>query len=192
MSIVVSCIRPDTGEAGDSFRGDSEVGAGADQDFFEAADEFDYAERLAFAVRGGRGVRGSTSMAAQVEDGIADDLAGAVEGDVAAAVAFEEFNAALGKEFGGGDYVGGFGVAAERDDRRVFEEEEDIADFFLFAEGDELLLQREAGRVIDGAELDDRDQILIATGLRGAEPRAFTTEDTEELHRSFAQRARSG
>ena len=37
---------------------------------------------------------------AEVEDGIADDLAGAVEGDVAAAVAFEEFDAALGEEFG--------------------------------------------------------------------------------------------
>jgi hypothetical protein len=35
-------------------------------------------------------------MAAQIEDGIADELAGAVEGDVAAAVAFEEFDAALG------------------------------------------------------------------------------------------------
>ena len=39
-------------------------------------------------------------MGAQIEDGIADDLAGAVEGDVAAAVAVEELNAALGKEFG--------------------------------------------------------------------------------------------
>ena len=51
-------------------------------------------------------------MAAEVEDGVANNLAGAVEGDVAAAGAFEEFDAALGEEFGGGDYVGGFGVAA--------------------------------------------------------------------------------
>ena len=131
--------------------------------------------------------------AAQVEDGIADDLAGAVEGDVAAAVAFEELNAALGKEFGRGDYVRGFGVAAERDDGRVFEQEQDVADFFFFAQGDELLLQAQAGGVVDGAELDDRDQILIATDLRGSESRAFTgTEDTEELHRSFAQMPRSG
>ena len=40
------------------------------------------------------------TKAAEVEDGIADDLAGAVEGDVAAAVAFEELDAALGEEFG--------------------------------------------------------------------------------------------
>ena len=37
------------------------------------------------------------TKSAQVEDGVADDLAGAVEGDVAAAIAFEEFNAALGE-----------------------------------------------------------------------------------------------
>ena len=72
---------------------------------------------------------------AQVEDGIADDLAGAVEGDVAAAVAFEEFDAALGEEFGGGDYVGGFGVSAQRDDGSVFEQEQDVADLFFFAKG---------------------------------------------------------
>jgi hypothetical protein len=35
-----------------------------------------------------------------------------VEGDVAATVAFEEFDAALGEEFGAGDYVCGFRVAA--------------------------------------------------------------------------------
>jgi len=44
-------------------------------------------------------------------------LAGAVEGDVAAAVAFEELDAALGEEFAGGNDVGGFGVAAQSDDR---------------------------------------------------------------------------
>ena len=80
------------------------------------------------------GVRRSTSVAAQIEDGIADDLAGAVEGDVAAAVAFEELDAALGEEFGRCDHVGSFRVAAERDDRRVFEQEQDIADLFFFAQ----------------------------------------------------------
>ena len=96
---VQTPVRP-----GNALGRDGEVGAGADQDFFQAADEFYRAERLAFAV--GRG------ESAQIEDGIADDLAGAVEGDVAAAVAFEELDAALGKEFGRSDYVCGFRVAA--------------------------------------------------------------------------------
>jgi hypothetical protein len=59
-----------------------------------------------------------------------------VEGDVAAAVAFEEFDAALGKEFGARDYIRGFRVAAKRNDWLVFEQEEDVADFFFFTKGD--------------------------------------------------------
>jgi hypothetical protein len=64
-----------------------------------------------------------------------------VEGDVATAVAFEEFNAAFGEEFRGCDYVCGFGIAAQRDYWLVFEQEEDIANFFFFTQGDELLLE---------------------------------------------------
>jgi hypothetical protein len=92
--------------------------------------------------------------AAQVEDGIADDLAGAVEGNVAAAVAFEKLDAALGKEFGRGDYVCGFRIAAERDNRRMFKQQQHVADFFFLAQSDQLLLQAQAGGVINGAELD--------------------------------------
>ena len=61
---------------------------------------------------GGRGVRGSTGEASQIEDGIADDLSRAVEGDVTTAVAFEELDAALGEKLRARDYVGGFGIAA--------------------------------------------------------------------------------
>ena len=52
-----------------------------------------------------RCVRRERANPREIEDGIADDLAGAVESDVAAAVAFEEFDAALGEEFRGRDYV---------------------------------------------------------------------------------------
>ena len=38
-----AAFSPDAGQAGDALGGDGEVGAGADQDFFEAADEFDHA-----------------------------------------------------------------------------------------------------------------------------------------------------
>src|ERR1700756_3403466 len=102
-------VSPDAGETGYAFRGDGKVGAGADQDFFQAADELDRA--YVFAL-GGRGVRRSRSVAAQVEDGIADDLSWSVESNVSAAVAVEELDAALGKEFARGHYVGGFRIAA--------------------------------------------------------------------------------
>ena len=36
----------------------------------------------------------------------------------------------------------------------MFEQEQDVADFVFFAQGDQLLLQAQAGRVVDSAELD--------------------------------------
>ncbi len=64
-----------------------------------------------------------------------------MEGDVAAAVAFEKFDATFLQERQGGHYVCSFGVAAQRDHWLVFEQEENVADFFFFAECDQLLLQ---------------------------------------------------
>ena len=81
----------------------------------------------------------------------------------------------------------------------MLEQEENVADLFFFAEGDELLLKAEACRVVNAAELEDRDQILSATDLCGfmrIEKAKFlpprTLGGTEKLHRSFAQSARSG
>jgi hypothetical protein len=82
-----------------------------------------------------------------------------MEGDIATAVAFKKFNAALREEFRGGGHIGGFGVAPERDDRRVFEQQQDVANFFRFAQVDQLLLEAETSGVVNSAELDDRDQI---------------------------------
>jgi hypothetical protein len=98
-------------------------------------------------------------MAAEIKDGIADDLTRAVEGDIATAITFEKLDAALGEGFGGGDDICGFRVAAQRDDWFVLEQEKDVADFFFFAEVDEPPLQAQARGVIYGAELDDRDQM---------------------------------
>jgi hypothetical protein len=97
-------VCPDSRQSCYSLCGNCEVGAGAHQDIFEAADEFDYAERFALAVWAGE--------SAQVKDRIADDLAGTVEGNVAAAVAFEEFDAAVFQKFWGGYYVCGFRISA--------------------------------------------------------------------------------
>ena len=123
-------IGPDASQAWDTLGGDREVGAGADQDFFQAADEFD--RRLEFCVCR----LGSLTKSAQVKDGIADDLSGTVKSDVAAAVAFEEFDATLAENFGRCDNVSCFRVAAQGDDWRMLEEQEDVADLFFFAQGD--------------------------------------------------------
>jgi hypothetical protein len=170
----MSWVSPHSGQASDAFRGDGEVGAGAHEDFFQAADECDRAEGL---VQGGRSVRRFTSKSPQIEDGISDDLAGPVEGDVATAVAFEEFDTALGKEFRRRDHVGCFCIAAQRYDRRMFQQKQDIADFFFLAESDKLALQAKAGCIIDCAELDERDQInspRITTDSHGSTPRIYS------------------
>lgn len=134
-------------------------------------------------------------IAAEVEDGVADDLARAVKGDVSAAVAFEKLDAALLQQIGRADHIRSLGVAAERDNRRVLEQKEDVADLVVFAEGDELLLQAKAGWVVDGVELDYRDQILIGAklcGLRQIKSKSFTTEDTEGTEKYIDPSLRSG
>src|SRR5580698_309824 len=104
-------IGPDAGQAGDAFGFDGEVGAGADQDFFEEADEIYCAQRFSKReigtslrlVPADEGVRRSPCITAEIEYGIADQLAGTVEGYVAAATASELCDAAPGEEFGRDD-----------------------------------------------------------------------------------------
>src|SRR5579883_1567476 len=123
---------PDAGASGDALRGDGEVSQGADEGFFEEADVVDGADAAV--------VQGET---AQVEDGVADELAGSVVGDVAAAVDLMDFDAAIGKEFVAGEDVGAGGVASQGEYGWVFEQEEGVADAVFVARLDELLLDVE-------------------------------------------------
>ena len=136
---------PDAGEAADAAGGDAEVAAEADERFFHEADKVDGAEA---------GAAAGVAEAAQVEDGVADELAGAVVGDVAAAVDLVERDAAAGEEFVGGEDVGAVGVAAEGEDGRVLEEQQDVVDATLEAEIDELRLEAEGFVVGDAAEIE--------------------------------------
>ena len=86
-----------------------------------------------------------------------------MEGDIATTVALEKFNAPLGEEFRGGSHIGGFCVAPESDDRRVFEQQQNVANLFRFAQVDQLLLEAETRGVVNRAELDDSDQIRTAS-----------------------------
>ena len=70
--------------------------AEADQCFFHAADEIYRAEAAA----------GWVVQAAQIEDGVADQLAGPVVGDVAAAIDLVDCDAAPGQQLIGGQNVG--------------------------------------------------------------------------------------
>ena len=139
---------PDAGEFADALGRDAEVAAGADEGLFHQADEVDGTEvRATFAGK----------VAAQVEDGVADELAGAVVGDVAAAVDLVELDAAAGEQFVGGEDVGAGGVAAEGENGRMLEQKERVADGAGLARGDDLGLDAQAFGVGDAAELEEMD-----------------------------------
>lgn len=100
---------PDAGGAGGAGAGDAEGSEGVDDDVFEEAHVVVEVE----------------VVSVERNDGVGDELAGAVEGDVAAAIGFGEFDAAELQEGGGGEEVfTGAGVAANGYDGRVFDEDE--------------------------------------------------------------------
>ena len=80
------------------------------------------------------------AQAAQIEDGVADELAGTVIGDVAAAVDLVEGNAARSEQLVGGENIGAVGVAPQREHGRMLEQQQRVADAFLLAQRDQLLL----------------------------------------------------
>ncbi len=56
----------------------------------------------------------------------------------------------------------------------MFEQEEDVTDLFRFAQGDELLLQAQAGGVVNSAELDDRDHNSVRRGSTRIKTKAIS------------------
>lgn len=135
---------PDASQAGDAAGGDAMEGAEADESFFHEADKVDGAEAAAVGV--GQG--------AEVEDGVADELAGAVVGDIATAVDFVDSDAAEGEKVTGGEDVGAVGVAAEGEDGRVLEEEKDVLGAAFSDEGGNLRLEAEALGVVNAAQIE--------------------------------------
>ncbi len=86
---------PDAGASGDALRWDGEVSQGADEGLLRAGG------RSRLRRRGG-----FHGEAAEVEDGVADELAGAVVGDVSAAIDLVDLDSAIGEEFVAGEDVG--------------------------------------------------------------------------------------
>ena len=154
-----SGIGPDAGEVADALGLDAVVGADAHEDLFEQADVGDDSE--------------FGSKAAQVEDGVGDQLSGAVEGDIAAAVDLVHLDAAGGEQLARGDDVGRTRVASQGDDRRMLDKEQDVGDASLLAQLDQCFLQAQSGRVIAVAEIEDANQVSRIQGFKASklEPR---------------------
>ena len=122
---IAGGLDPDASLAGDTIGGDAEIGGCANHGFFESAD-------VPVNV---------AANAIEIQNGVADDLAGAVISDVAAAIGFAEFDAFLAKYVFGGEKIFLAGVAAKGKDVRVLAEEEDVVDGAGFTGGDEALLE---------------------------------------------------
>jgi len=96
---------PDADGLGVGLRGEVEFGEGGDDGLLEAANV---------------GTDGEL-VVEEANDGVGDNLAGAVEGDIAPAVGLDDLDTELGELVGGGDEVSGdAGAAAEGDNRGVF------------------------------------------------------------------------
>ena len=132
-----SAADPNAGEALTAGGLDVGFGEGIDDHLFECAD---VGNDVALPI-------------AEVEDGVDDELAGAVVGDIAAAVGVDELDARLREELFGGEEVFAMTVAAHGDDVRVFEEEKLVRDEAGFALGHEFLLQGEGLAKGDAAQV---------------------------------------
>jgi hypothetical protein len=122
---IAGRLHPDAGFAGDAIGGEAEIGGGADHGLFEGADV-------------------PVNVAADgidIEDGVADDLAGAMIGDVSSAVGFTELHIFLAEDIFGGEEIFLAGAAAECQDVGMLAKEEDVVDGPGFARGDEALLE---------------------------------------------------
>jgi len=129
--MVVVQATPDASETGDAARAHAIDSAQADEGFFHHADEVYRTE--AAPVR--------LMEAAEVEDRIADELAGTVIGDVSATIDFVKRDTVFGEQLIRCEDIGSAGIASEGENRRVFEEKERVVDKTSEAHGCDFCLE---------------------------------------------------
>ncbi len=144
-------VAPDARQSANATGLNTEFGAKADESFFQKADE----------VHGADAATTLITQAAQIEDGVANELARAVIGDVTATVDVVECDTAAGKKFTGGKDVGAVRITAQGKDRRMFEEQKNITDAVLLAHFNQLRLKTQRFAVVDAAEIEVLDHWLL-------------------------------
>src|SRR5207253_4868078 len=125
-----SSFDPDASEAVDPFRIDAEARRGRNDRRLERSHVAAQVERVA-----------------QLDDGIGDQLARAVEGDVAAAIDAQEGRAQLAQPLWAGDQVRGVPAAADGVDREMLQQQQAVTDAPLSALSGKLVLQLPGGLV---------------------------------------------
>lgn len=139
---------PDAGKLADALRGYGEVLAGQDECFFHQANKIDWSE-MRSALAG--------QVAAEVEDGIADELPRAVVGNISAAIDLVDFDAAASQKIIVGKDVCARCIAAKRENRWVLKQNKRVSDDAGLACGHDLGLNAQAFRVGNAAELEKMD-----------------------------------
>src|SRR5689334_9599311 len=136
-------LRPHSREPGDPLRGHTQVTAGANQRFFHLADEVNCSD--------------AWSERPEVEDGIADKLAGTVKRNVATSVGFDDFNSFSGQEIARGDYILSAGVAPQCNDGRMFQQQQRVANASFFYQVYDRLLKPETSLIVHAAKVKHID-----------------------------------
>jgi hypothetical protein len=148
---------PDPSEAGNASGTDSVNTAKADESFLHHADE----------VYGAKAAAPRVLQAAQIEDGVADELSGAVVGDVAAAIDLVKGDAAAGKQFVRGENVGAASIATKREHRGMFEQEKDVSNVAIETKSCNLSLQAKCFVIGNAAEIEILDHRTSYSRERG-------------------------
>jgi hypothetical protein len=91
----------------------------------------------------------------EIQDRVANDLAGTVVGDVAAAVGLVESNTLLAKDMFTGKKIGAIAAAAESENVRMLAEEQNVVDCACFAGGYDAFLQSDGVGKRDETNVDD-------------------------------------
>jgi hypothetical protein len=116
-----------------------------DQYFLEPSNIINRTQRPALSVGCG--------VSPEIEDRVPDELSGAVEGYVAAAVALEDFHSTQSQLIRRQQNVGCFRIPSQRDNGCVLKQKQNVANAISFAEFNQFLLDAQSGRVVDLAEL---------------------------------------
>src|SRR5256885_13652461 len=135
----VGRLHRDAGSAGDPARGDAVLERGANHDFLE------HAHVPTYVAANGR----------EIQDGIADDLAGTMVGDIATAAAVVKLDAFLPQYLLAHEQVFTLAIASLGDDVGMLAQEKNVFDGADFARCDSAFLQRAGVGVTDEAEIDD-------------------------------------
>ena len=169
--VLIMKATPYAGEPGDATGADAINAAEADQSLFHHSNEIHRAETTS----------GCVLETAEVEDGIANQLAGAMIRDVATTVDFVQGNAATGEELVGSQDVGTAGIAAKGEHRGMFKQEKGVLDEAFESQGGNFGLEPESIFVADTPQVEVLDHGSLIVWIRTTSVLRSRFKDTRKV-----------